>query len=456
MPRDRSQGTAAQTPTPTPTPTFAIAPALAIAGIIDMGSSEGRKMYKDGTASISDPLFNLLSTGLKLFLSGLRRRARLYGWPATNGILQIPEDSNNQASPTHNLITEYGEVTGEMIRRHDATYMGRNDRRYQDNCILFECLMNSIDETAKKRIALKEHEYIVGDETSGSLLLKTIIKASRLDTTASENMIRERLSNLGEYMKTVEHNNISAFNDYVRGQVDALAARGAVSTDLLVNLFKGYLTASNHRFTKYIEDKQSTFEDGRHYTEDELMDLAETRYELLKDKVLWNKPSEDQKQLLLMQAQLENLKQSNPRTGKRKRGNNNDGPPRDNNRQDNDRGRYKGRKWIAPPEWKENNTRPTDINTRNWWLGRWWYFCCKESGGQCLGKWVCHEPSKCLGRTYRRQDDDQPPTTSTVKPEQNEPSRTERTNSTRKAKIVSAISAELNDDSSSDDATSQA
>ena len=444
MPRARSRGTSRAAATPTTT--FAVAPALAITGIIDMGSTEGRKMYKDGTESIADPLFGLVSNGLKLFLSGIRRRARLYGWTSANGIMMIPEDPSIETSPRHNLVTEYGEITAEMIQDYDATYMGKDERRYQDNCMLFECLMNSIDEKAKRRIALKEHEYLVGGEASGTQLLKTIIKTSRLDTTASENLIRERLSNLDEHMKTIEGHNISTFNDYVRDQVDALAARGAVSTDLLINLFKGYLSVSDHRFNKYIEEKQSSFEDGTTYTEDELMDLAETRYELLQDKGVWNKPSADQEQLLLMKAQLETMKAATTKTNKtnkRKRS--------DKDERSEDRSNYRGKNFKPAPEWKAKQERPNDLSTKNWWIGRWWYYCCSENGGKCPGRWVCHEPSKCEGRAFRRTNDDGPH--QEAHKDNKEPKKDvkkERTTSNRKDKMVKAISAELNDDSGDD------
>ena len=273
-----------------------------------MAAPNGRKLYKDATSGVSDPMFDLASNGLKLFLSSVRRRAHKYGRTSPTGISLIPEDSSNPGAYRFNLLSEYGEVSRGMIKDYDATYMGRPCRAAQDNAMLFECLMASLDATARRKLSLKEHEFTVGTDYSGSLLLKTIIKAGRLDTTASENMIRERLSTLNEYMLTVEGNDISTFNEYVRGQVDALASRGAVSTDLLINLFKGYLAASDHRFTKYMEDKQSNFEDGHLYTEDDLMDLAEARFDLLTDKGLWNKPSAEQEQLLVMKAQIDNLK----------------------------------------------------------------------------------------------------------------------------------------------------
>ena len=58
---------------------------------------------------------------------------------------------------------------------------------------------------------------------------------------------------------------ITKFNAYVKLQVDTLAARGETTTDLLTNLFKGYLAASDRNIVEYIESKQERYDEGRAY-----------------------------------------------------------------------------------------------------------------------------------------------------------------------------------------------
>ena len=49
---------------------------------------------------------------------------------------------------------------------------------------------------------------------------------------------------------------------YVKNLVGQLRARGEYTNDLLINLFKGYLAATDKSFTTYIDKKLETYEEG--------------------------------------------------------------------------------------------------------------------------------------------------------------------------------------------------
>jgi len=49
------------------------------------------------------------------------------------------------------------------------------------------------------------------------------------------------------------NNNVSTFNEFVRLLLDALTARGESSSNVMVNLFKGYLAAPDKEFMTYIK-----------------------------------------------------------------------------------------------------------------------------------------------------------------------------------------------------------
>ena len=83
---------------------------------------------------------------------------------------------------------------------------------------------------------------------------------------ATISTILTRLSSLDQYMVVV-HSNIKKFNIYVKQQVDGLYARGQVTNDLLSNLFKGYLAASDRQFTAYIKTKLERYEEGKDITQ---------------------------------------------------------------------------------------------------------------------------------------------------------------------------------------------
>jgi hypothetical protein len=76
----------------------------------------------------------------------------------------------------------------------------------------------------------------------GALLLKIIIRKAHVDTRATVSFIRTALSSLDTKMMALD-SDISKFNAYVKTQVIALEARGETTTDLLVNVFKGYETS---------------------------------------------------------------------------------------------------------------------------------------------------------------------------------------------------------------------
>ena len=69
----------------------------------------------------------------------------------------------------------YRAITHEEIAAHDATYMGTQDRRAQDNAALYACLMNSLSKAGKEKVALRRKDYAIGPEPSSPLLLKTTI-----------------------------------------------------------------------------------------------------------------------------------------------------------------------------------------------------------------------------------------------------------------------------------------
>jgi hypothetical protein len=80
--------------------------------------------------------------------------------------------------------------------------------------------------------------------SNGVALLKVIIRESHLDTSATANQIGTKLSSLDNYILTID-SDIGKFNQYVKLLIQPLSARNQKSTDLLVNLFKGYGAVSD-------------------------------------------------------------------------------------------------------------------------------------------------------------------------------------------------------------------
>ena len=119
-------------------------------------------------------------------------------------------------------------------------------------------------------------------------------------------MIRTKLSNLDRYVAAIG-NDITRFNGYVKGLVQSLAARGERTEDLLSNLFKGYQAVADKNFLKYVNSKQEKYEEGKRYTPDQLMQLADNKFRLLKEKGIWDTPSESKEKIMALEAKLAEL-----------------------------------------------------------------------------------------------------------------------------------------------------
>jgi hypothetical protein len=82
------------------------------------------------------------------------------------------------------------------------------------------------------------------DIPSGPLLLKLIISRAHVDTRATVSFLRTSLTVLDEKMVELD-SDVVAFNSYVKAEVKALNQRNQPTSDLLINLIKGYKKAED-------------------------------------------------------------------------------------------------------------------------------------------------------------------------------------------------------------------
>ena len=96
---------------------------------------------------------------------------------------------------------------------------------------------------------------------------------------------------------------------YVKKQVYSLRARVEHTSYLLMNLFKAYVISSDKAFVRYIEKKLKAWEDGMLVISlDQLMLLARQKFELLRQKGVWNAPSEEEEKLIALRAEVTVIK----------------------------------------------------------------------------------------------------------------------------------------------------
>jgi hypothetical protein len=131
-----------------------------------------------------------------------------------------------------------------------------------------------------------------------------------IETRAFVAGLTKKLTNLTPIMQSVKQD-IAAFNAQVNLLMDALRARNAHVPDVLPHLFEAYNSCDDALFTKYISDREDSYEDRTiDLTHVALMQLALEKYKILLDKGKWMKPSESELEFIAMKAELYEIKQN--------------------------------------------------------------------------------------------------------------------------------------------------
>ena len=204
-------------------------------------------------------------------------------------------------------IWNYGTLTLEqVVDESERRYIAQPLSKAQDTYMLYTCLMASLSDDAQEKVMIWADQYQIEiDDTkynSGVALLKVIIRESHLGADATTSQIRTKLSSLDMYITTV-NNDIGKFNQYVKLLVQSLTARNQSTSDLLINLFKGYSAVSDEVFKAWLSRKQDDHEEGETITLDELMQAAKNKYDAIVEKGAWNAPSAEEK-IVALEAKL--------------------------------------------------------------------------------------------------------------------------------------------------------
>jgi len=218
------------------------------------------------------------------------------------------------------------------------------------------------------------------------------------DTRATVTYIRTAMLKLDDYMKTID-SDIEKFNLYVRKLRQNLSAtRGESSNNLLVNLFKGYASASDESFTRDIQRKKDAYDKGDDVTEETLMKDTINKFQNLKLEGKWNALSADQEKLVALQAEFKVLRDKNlkltPNLSGDAKNNNYNGSkkPNNNKKGKNKRKNQNAASWAwkkVPHKENEPKTIQKDKKTYHW---------CPNHNA-----WTVHNHEKCELRIKRMQ-----------------------------------------------------
>ena len=363
-------------------PVFALSPAQAVQGVIDYSSKLGGKLYDQAVAKLSEEPYDAKADGMRQFLSSFKDRARSAAWTST---LTVTQDGQQYFLPDH-----YGTLTVDSIRAHATNYIGTPTRNAQNSDQIYQCLKNSLTPTAKNSVQTKIKTYTVNGVPDGLLYFKAITQTVQVDTRATAATIKNKLMSLDSLMLECNQD-VQSFNEQVVALKEKLEARGEEVTDLLHNLWKGYAACTDKEFSAYVSRRKSEWKHGEDISPEELMAETNNEYQSLVDDGVWLEPTEAEKQVIALTAQVEAQqkqlmqvqKAGNSASGKKTTKSN-------KGKSANSKGNKKSGKSGQPnyPEWKKKAPTGNDPHTKVV-EGKTYYWCTHHT------LWTAHKPSEC-------------------------------------------------------------
>jgi hypothetical protein len=245
--------------------------------------------------------------------------------------------------------------------------------------------MASLSREGHRRVNMDKSMYIIKinghDYTLGNLLLKVILIKSHLDSHALAQAIRAQLANLGKHISKSGYN-ITKFNNKVKLLISDLNTRGEQSYDLSYNLMKAYNVVPGDQFRMFMSHLNNEVDSSGDINPTTLMSRVKTKYKTLLNNGDWNVPSDQEKKIIALEAQVRDLKKSKRSIGDK--GNHKKG---DKDKSKGNKNPFPGKEKTTPP--KGDMSKPLVCN------GKKWYWCSKDTGGKCSGIWRAHKSSKC-------------------------------------------------------------
>lgn len=409
--------------------------------VMDLNTKEGRKQYKDAAASLFSitEKFDVEPNKFQMFINLLHSRATELGMLGVGGNMMVPQTNG----PPIDSIADYGRTKMEDVITWETTFINTPTRNSQNSKLMYDLIINSLSAQGFQRVSVWKDQFKINGKESGGCLLKVVVRESYLDSNATESTIRLNLSNLDDYIRD-NGSDLVAFNAYVQSQLDGLSARGCHTTELKVNLFKGYKAVKDEDFLAYLKIIQNADEDGTNIVDAPLLMLKAVNF--YKNKLTrneWELQSESKRDILALRTEVKSLKKTKERNTSVER--NSTGSPK--GKKTGDKGQHKGSAGKPEkPTWLENHLKPKSdaLKTGREWNNTMWYWCGEETKGKCGGKWRTHKAKDCKGLSATGS------TTKEKKKEKTTGKRKRKDDSLRIATAHETLIAEKNDSSDYD------
>ena len=131
--------------------------------------------------------------------------------------------------------------------------------------------------------------------------------------------IRGEINSLKDYIPQI-NSDIEQFNSHAKLLIKKLNRLGEETNDddFLISLLNSYLAAQDDEFVKYVADRKSEHDDGRReLTPTRLMEIASSKFKLLKTTGKWQAPTPTQKEIAALQSKVEKLIKKHPANDKK-------------------------------------------------------------------------------------------------------------------------------------------
>jgi hypothetical protein len=311
---------------------------------------------------------------LLVFLKKVEGKSYQYGWL---NLLSYTYQGNPPV--TKNLLQHYSEITMNEVKQKAMTYLGLSNRNDQDSDMMYNCLRKSINDSVFTKVAKEtsKYRYLINREFifDGPSYLMTIIELTYINTKANIMAARDNLSSLTDFMESLPDSNIETFNEYVKEQLETLEAGGETTTELITNLFKGYLRAKDDTFREWVRIKKLEYNDGTYNINPNGIDFMNAAHKHYKDLLLakeWMKMDEKQQSILALQMEIQEVKAQAATAARGKRKNDGNGKRAGSN------------EWA----WKKVPPRPGEPKTKKF-RGKTYHWCNNHK------MWCLHKPSEC-------------------------------------------------------------
>lgn len=383
---------AAQGANPPQPGAFAVTPSLVTNTPIDYSTKAGAAIYEKATQKL-EHTFSLEEPNITTLLAQLRAKTTAHGW---KNLFLVTDSNGDQLD----FLEKHSKLTESEVKAHADALLQNDDRTKQNDFQLYTLITSSVDSSTTTRMASEEKRYTCGDPNvpanylpSGIMYLKILLKLAEVDTRATSAHIRKQLSQLPTYIVKKAKNDIKAFNEHAQRLLDRLAARGEKADDAILHLLDAYENTDDTNFTNWADRTRETYElNGMEV--DDLMQAALQKYQTLVQADKWCVLSQQQREIVALRAQLNNINLKSKTTPKKSG---------DDAKKTKKVVEVGGKKFVGKWAWRGIPPKPGEPTTKTFEDAEWHY--CEHHG-----YWAKHLGTDCLMNKSKSDDEPAGPT----------------------------------------------